>query len=196
MTQERKKSVKIDNKDKNKKTDNIDVVETPNVINDKPNNIIKNNVIDVNDVVKNVTQNINEEIDRMIEESNKQNIKLRNQHNNVDSTTMDNIKSSIKYEDTKKQNETTFEEVKPKNIDNHLFNKSEYSNNIIKENKIIYNNYVNDLTSEFEIYFRGNKIFDSATSKRDNIKFENEYFIIFGKKMLYNGTLIIQKSKV
>lgn len=68
-------------------------------------------------------------------------------------------------------------------------------NNIIN-NKELYTRYQNDITSEFEIYFRGNKIFDSIVSNRDNLIFENEYFIIFGKKMLYNGTRIVKKNKL
>lgn len=61
-------------------------------------------------------------------------------------------------------------------------------------NKDLYTRYQTDLKIEFEILYRGNTIFDSLISKRDNLRFENDYFIIFGKKMLYNGTRIIKKG--
>lgn len=88
---------------------------------------------------------------------------------------------------------------KPSSPDEKLFmDRPSQPVKAVKEmsNKDIYNEFLHNTNKEFEIHFRGNKIFDSILSDRDKLKFENEFFYIFGKKMLYNGIRIVSKDKI
>ncbi len=62
----------------------------------------------------------------------------------------------------------------------------------IKTNGQIYDAYVKEL-EDFKLVYNGDVIFDSTLSKNNSIlKFEADYFVLFGKKYSYNG-LRVQK---
>jgi hypothetical protein len=63
----------------------------------------------------------------------------------------------------------------------------------IETNGQIYGAYVKEL-KEFKLVYNSDIIYDSTLSKTNtNLKFESDYFILFGKKYSYNG-LRIQKN--
>jgi hypothetical protein len=64
---------------------------------------------------------------------------------------------------------------------------------IMKSNKELYESYIKDL-KYFSLNLNGDIIYDSSIdkSKESPIKFENDFFILYGKKYSYNG-LKIQK---
>ena len=63
----------------------------------------------------------------------------------------------------------------------------------VKSNKELYESYINEL-KYFSLSLNGEIIYDSKIdkSKESPVKFENDYFILYGKKYSYNG-LKIQK---
>lgn len=62
----------------------------------------------------------------------------------------------------------------------------------IKTNGQIYEAYIKEL-KDFKLVYNGDVIFDSTLSKNNStLKFEADYFVLFGKKYSYNG-LRIQK---
>ena len=64
---------------------------------------------------------------------------------------------------------------------------------ILKSNKELYESYIKDL-KKFSLSINGEIMYDSSIDKSNEypIKFENDYFILYGKKYSYNG-LKIQK---
>jgi hypothetical protein len=62
-----------------------------------------------------------------------------------------------------------------------------------KSNKELYESYIKELKN-FSLSINGEIMYDSSIdkSKESPIKFENDYFILYGKKYSYNG-LKIQK---
>lgn len=67
---------------------------------------------------------------------------------------------------------------------------------IVKSNKELYEFYIKELRN-FSLSINGDTIYDSSIDKSKDlpIKFENDYFILYGKKYSYNG-LKIQKINV
>lgn len=67
---------------------------------------------------------------------------------------------------------------------------------IAKSNKELYESYIKELKF-FSLSVNGDIIYDSSIdkSKESSVKFENDYFILYGKKYSYNG-LKIQKINV
>lgn len=63
----------------------------------------------------------------------------------------------------------------------------------VKTNGQIYEAYIKELKS-FKLIYNGDVVYDSTLSKNNNanIKFEADYFVLFGRKYSYNG-LRIQK---
>jgi len=62
----------------------------------------------------------------------------------------------------------------------------------VKTNGQIYDAYIKEL-KEFKLVYNGDIIYDSTLSKvNTNLKFEADYFVLFGKKYSYNG-LRVQK---
>lgn len=66
----------------------------------------------------------------------------------------------------------------------------------IKSNKELYESYIKEL-KKFSLSINGDIIYDSSIDKTGEspIKFENDYFILYGKKYSYNG-LKIQKINI
>lgn len=64
---------------------------------------------------------------------------------------------------------------------------------VVKSNKELYDFYIRELKN-FSLNLNGEIIYDSSIdkSKESPLKFENDYFILFGRKYSYNG-LKIQK---
>ena len=64
---------------------------------------------------------------------------------------------------------------------------------IVKSNKELYESFMKELTL-FSLSVNGDIIYDSSIdkSKESPVKFENDYFVLYGKKYSYNG-LKIQK---
>jgi len=64
---------------------------------------------------------------------------------------------------------------------------------VTKSNKELYEFYIKELKN-FSLSINGDTIYDSSIDKSNvlPIKFENDYFILYGKKYSYNG-LKIQK---
>jgi len=64
---------------------------------------------------------------------------------------------------------------------------------ILKSNKELCESYIKDL-KKFSLSINGEIMYDSSIDKSNEypIKFENDYFILYGKKYSYNG-LKIQK---
>ena len=64
---------------------------------------------------------------------------------------------------------------------------------ILKSNKELYESYVKEL-KYFSLSLNNDIIYDSSidNSKESPLKFENDFFILYGKKYSYNG-LKIQK---
>jgi len=64
---------------------------------------------------------------------------------------------------------------------------------IVKSNKELYESFIKELTF-FSLSINGDVIYDSSIdkSKESPVKFENDYFVLYGKKYSYNG-LKIQK---
>lgn len=63
----------------------------------------------------------------------------------------------------------------------------------VKSNKELYESYLKELKN-FSLSLNGDVIYDSSIdkSKESPLKFENDYFVLYGKKYSYNG-LKIQK---
>ena len=72
--------------------------------------------------------------------------------------------------------------------------KSEKQKVIVKSNKELYESYMKEL-KKFSLSINGEVIYDSSIdkAKESPIKFENDYFVLYGKKYSYNG-LKIQKK--
>ena len=64
---------------------------------------------------------------------------------------------------------------------------------LMKSNKELYESYINELKN-FSLSLNNEVIYDSSIdkSKESPIRFENDYFVLYGKKYSYNG-LKIQK---
>lgn len=64
---------------------------------------------------------------------------------------------------------------------------------VVKSNKELYESYIKELKL-FSLSINGNTIYDSSIdrSKESSLTFENDFFILYGKKYSYNG-LKIQK---
>ncbi len=63
---------------------------------------------------------------------------------------------------------------------------------LIQTNGQIYNAFIKELQN-FKLIYNGDVIYDSTLSKTiNNLKFESDYFVLFGKKYSYNG-LRVQK---
>ena len=69
-------------------------------------------------------------------------------------------------------------------------------NSKIKSNKELYESYIKEL-KKFSLSINGDIIYDSSIDKTGElpVKFENDYFILYGKKYSYNG-LKIQKINI
>jgi len=67
---------------------------------------------------------------------------------------------------------------------------------VIKSNKELYESYIKEL-KYFSLSINNEIIYDSSIDKSNEstIKFENDYFILYGKKYSYNG-LKIQKINI
>jgi len=67
---------------------------------------------------------------------------------------------------------------------------------IVKSNKELYESYIKEL-KYFSLSINNEVIYDSSIGKSNesSIKFENDYFILYGKKYSYNG-LKIQKINI
>lgn len=62
----------------------------------------------------------------------------------------------------------------------------------VKTNGQIYEAYIKELKN-FKLIYNGDVVYDSTLSKNNsNLKFEADYFVLFGRKYSYNG-LRIQK---
>jgi hypothetical protein len=72
-----------------------------------------------------------------------------------------------------------------KNIEQEEVKEEIKISNIVKSIKEIYEEYIND-EMPYKIYLRGQIIFDSVNHK-DKPIFEEDYFILFGKKYIYKG---------
>lgn len=72
-----------------------------------------------------------------------------------------------------------------KNIEQEEIKEDIKISNIVKSIKEIYEEYIND-EMPYKIYLRGQIIFDSVNHK-DKPIFEEDYFILFGKKYIYKG---------
>lgn len=66
-------------------------------------------------------------------------------------------------------------------------------NIVVKSNKELYESFIKDL-KYYSLSLNGDTIYDSSIdkSKDSPLKFENDFFILYGKKYSYNG-LKIQK---
>ena len=66
-------------------------------------------------------------------------------------------------------------------------------NILVKSNKELYESYLKELKN-FSLSLNSEVIYDSSIdkSKESPLKFENDYFVLYGKKYSYNG-LKIQK---
>jgi len=64
---------------------------------------------------------------------------------------------------------------------------------VVKSNKELYESYLKEL-KKFSLSLNSEVIYDSSIdkSKESPLKFENDYFVLYGKKYSYNG-LKIQK---
>ena len=64
---------------------------------------------------------------------------------------------------------------------------------VVKSNKELYESYLKELKN-FSLSLNSEVIYDSSIdkSKESPLKFENDYFVLYGKKYSYNG-LKIQK---
>lgn len=64
----------------------------------------------------------------------------------------------------------------------------------VKSNKELYESYLKEL-KKFTLIMNGEVIYDSSIdkSKESPVKFENDFFVLYGKKYSYNG-LKIQKK--
>lgn len=62
-----------------------------------------------------------------------------------------------------------------------------------KEGKTFKTIYESYLSSGFKILKEGNIIYDSSVDNNNSIKFEDEYFTLFGKKYSYQGSRFIKK---
>jgi hypothetical protein len=69
-------------------------------------------------------------------------------------------------------------------------------NSKVKSNKELYESYIKEL-KKFSLSINGDVIYDSSIDKTGEspVKFENDYFILYGKKYSYNG-LKIQKINI
>jgi hypothetical protein len=67
---------------------------------------------------------------------------------------------------------------------------------VVKSNKELYESYINELVF-FSLSINNDIIYDSSIdkSKESPIKFDNDYFILYGKKYSYNGLKIQKISK-
>jgi len=67
---------------------------------------------------------------------------------------------------------------------------------IIKSNKELYESYIKEL-KKFSLTLNGEVIYDSSIdkSKYSPLSFEDDYFVLYGKKYSYNG-LRIQKLNI
>lgn len=67
---------------------------------------------------------------------------------------------------------------------------------IVKSNKELYESYIKDLKN-FSLILNGEVIYDSSLDKFKEypVKFENDYFVLYGRKYSYNG-LKIQKINI
>lgn len=67
---------------------------------------------------------------------------------------------------------------------------------IIKSNKELYESYIKEL-KKFSLTLNGEVIYDSSIdkSKDSPLLFEDDYFVLYGKKYSYNG-LRIQKLNI
>jgi len=77
-----------------------------------------------------------------------------------------------------------------------LVKKEPISKPIVKSNKELYESYIKEL-KKFSLSINGDIIYDSSIDKtgKSPVKFENDYFILYGKKYSYNG-LKIQKINI
>lgn len=67
---------------------------------------------------------------------------------------------------------------------------------IMKTNKELYESYIKEL-KKFSLIINDDVIYDSSIDKSDKspLKFENDYFILYGKKYSYNGLKIKKINK-
>ena len=67
---------------------------------------------------------------------------------------------------------------------------------ILKSNKELYESYIKELKN-FSLSINSEIIYDSSIDKTGVLpfKFENDYFILYGKKYSYNGLKIQKKNK-
>jgi hypothetical protein len=84
-----------------------------------------------------------------------------------------------------------------KNIESNIVKNSNLSinkpNNGVKSNKDLYESYIKELKN-FSLSLNGEVLYDSTLDKTKEyqVKFENDFFVLYGKKYSYNG-LKIQK---
>ena len=65
---------------------------------------------------------------------------------------------------------------------------------VVKSNKELYESYIKEL-KKFTLSINGETIYDSILDKTGQfpVKFENDYFVLYGKKYSYNGLKITKK---
>ena len=65
---------------------------------------------------------------------------------------------------------------------------------VVKSNKELYESYIKEL-KKFTLSINGETIYDSALDKTGQfpVKFESDYFVLYGKKYSYNGLKITKK---
>ena len=82
----------------------------------------------------------------------------------------------------------------PLNKKDSIIMKSEKTN--VKSNKELYESYIKEL-KKYSLSINGEIIYDSSIDKTGQcpVSFENDYFILYGKKYSYNG-LKIQKINI
>lgn len=68
--------------------------------------------------------------------------------------------------------------------------------NVVKSNKELYESYIKELKF-FSLSINNDIIYDSSIDKSKElpVKFDNDYFILYGKKYSYNGLKIQKISK-
>ena len=81
-------------------------------------------------------------------------------------------------------------------VDDKSLNVKIEKNIIMRSNKELYESYIKDL-KYFSLILNGEVIYDSSIDKSKDfvVKFENDFFILYGKKYSYNG-LKIQKISI
>lgn len=119
----------------------------------------------------------------------------------VDKIDSDEIEKSV--EDSKLESELskmsekiTVERTLSPILKKDFIKKEIKTEKIVKSNKELYESYIKDLKN-FSLILNGEVIYDSSLDKFKEypVKFENDYFVLYGRKYSYNG-LKIQKINI